>query len=181
MSQRQRPRFTGVDTYIDPGGRFTFRFPKGWHQFELEDDREGVLFAPDPAAPRTWFAVWVERLEEHVVAEDYDDLRSGVEEGLAALPAFRLEEERDDLLENLVKFERIFTFDENGVTRKRKLWILYVDIWQIVATFQAENEAEWEHWFAMGNHSFHSFNIPTELWFSVDRDLQGATRERASE
>ena len=85
MTQRPPPRFYGVGTYSDPQGRFTARYPTTWHKFELEDDREGVLFSPEFENPQTWFSVWVSKLDEHVVAEDLEDLKLGVDEGLAQL------------------------------------------------------------------------------------------------
>jgi uncharacterized protein YndB with AHSA1/START domain len=51
-----RPRFIGVDTYCDPHGRFTFRYPTDWHRFELDNGLEGVLFSPEREDPKTFFA-----------------------------------------------------------------------------------------------------------------------------
>ena len=77
MTQRPPPRFYGVGTYIDPIGRFTARYPTTWHQFELEDNREGVLFSPEAENPHTWFSVWVSKLDANVVAEDLEGLDRG--------------------------------------------------------------------------------------------------------
>jgi hypothetical protein len=173
MTQRPPPRFYGVGTYADPLGRFTARYPTTWHQFELEDNREGVLFSPEADNPRTWFSVWVSRLNENVVAEDLEDLKLGVDEGLAQLAECKIELAAEVPLGNLVKFERIFSFREDGVTRKRRMWILYVDTWQMVVTYQGATEEEYEYWLSMGNYSFHHFVIPEALWFATDRDLTG--------
>jgi hypothetical protein len=136
MTQRPPPRFYGVRTYADPLGRFTARSPTTWHQFELEDNREGVLFSPQAENPRTWFSVWVSKLDEHVVAEDLEDLKLGVDEGLSQLADCKIELSTEEPLGNLIKFERIYTFREDDVTRKRRMWILYVDKWQMVVTYQ---------------------------------------------
>jgi hypothetical protein len=72
---------------------------------------------------------------------------------------------------NLVKLERFYTFDENGVTRKRKVWAMYVADWLMVLTYQGENVEEWEHWYAMANQTFFHFVIPPELFYATDRDL----------
>jgi hypothetical protein len=169
--KREGPWFTSLHQYSDPLGRFTVRVPGDWTEFELTEDREGKMFSPQDDEPTTYFAVWVTQLGEHIVAEDLDALREGVEAGLAQLDGITIEESRDDLLSNLVKFERIYTFDDNGVVRKRRVWMLYVDTWTFVVVFQGETPEEYHYWLPMGNYSFSTFNIPHELWFASDRDL----------
>jgi hypothetical protein len=176
MTKRPPPRYYGVRTYRDPKGRFSFHYPNTWHEFELSDDREGVLVSPENEDPQTWFSVWVSRLDINVVAEDLEDLRVGVDEGLAALPECQIETASEESLGNLVKFERIFTFQESGVTRKRKMWMLYVDTWLMVVTYQGANEEEYAYWLPMGNYAFFRFDIPEALWFATDRDLTGLLR-----
>lgn len=177
MTERQRPRFRGVKLYKDPLGRFSFRYPSDWNQFELDEGRDGVLLSPQADNPQTWFSVWTSPLEETAVADDLEELRVGVQEGLAQLTNSQIEYEADDAISNLLKFERIFTFEENGTTRKRKLWILYVAKWLIVVTWQGETVEEYHHWFAMGNYCFATFNLVEELWFATDRDLQGQLKQ----
>ncbi len=175
MTTRPRPRFTGVRTHIDPIGRFTFRYPTGWHQFELEEEREGVMYAPEASNPLTFFAVWATKLETSIVMEDADDLREGIEQGFTQLPEFTVVSSSEATYGNLLKFERIFTFRDDQVIRKRKLWILYVDVWQLVVTFQGETPEEYDHWLPMGNYCLSTFNVPAELWFATDRDLNRPT------
>ncbi|WP_020575950.1 PsbP-related protein [Actinopolymorpha alba] len=167
-----RPRFTGVSTYQDSLGRFSFRFPSDWQQFDLAEDLEGVMFSPEADDPQTYFAVWVSKLDDQVVAEDLDTLREGTEAGLEQLANCEVEARKDDLLGNLVKLERIYTFDEGGVTRKRRVWTLYVDTWRIVLVWQGSTPQEYAYWLPMGNYSFATFEIPEALWFATDRDLQ---------
>jgi hypothetical protein len=184
MAEQQFPpaRFYGVRTYIDPHDRFRFRYPTGWHEYPLDDNRDGIMYSPEAENPTTWFTVWSSRLEEAVVAEDFDDLRAGVAEGLALLPECHVESASDQVLENLIKFERIYTFRDGDATRKRKVWLLYVDRWLIVLTWQGGSLAAYDHWFPMGNYSFNSFTLPEALWFAVDRDLSGTptTSQRAT-
>jgi hypothetical protein len=170
-TKRPGPKFTGVDTYQDRLGRFFFRYPMDWHQFQLQDGRDGVLFSPQAENPTTWFAVWVEDLKEHVVAEDLQVVRQGVDKGLSELPGVQIESATDSTLGNLLKFERIYTFQDGEATRKWKQWLLYVDHWLMVVTFQGESPEEWEYWLPMGNYSFAFFNFPQALWFAVDREL----------
>ena len=178
MAEQQFPpaRFYGVRTYTEPNNRYSFRYPTGWHEFALEDGREGVMFSPEAENPTTWFSVWSQQLPESIVAEDLDDLREGVDEGLASLPECNVEHATDQALENLIKFERIYTFREGEATRKRKVWLLYVDTWLIVATWQGGSEAAYKHWAGMGSYSFTTFTLPQELWFAVDRNLSGTQK-----
>ena len=176
MATRQPPQFRGVSTYQDPLGRFSFRYPTDWQQFDLEG-REGVMFAPNADDLQTSFTAWVTPLEHAVVAEDLEHLRAGVSEGLAKLADCKVDSASDVVLGNLIKFERVFTFRDDGALRKRKLWLLYVDKWLIVLTWQGSSEEEYEYWLAMANYSFATFNLPEALWFAIDRDLVGHTPE----
>ena len=55
--------------------------------------------------------------------------------------------------------------------RKRKQWLLYVDRWLLCLTWQGASAPAYEHWFAMANQSFLTFEIPQALWFFTDREL----------
>lgn len=143
--------------------------------------REGFGFAPDPADPHTSFSVWVSPLGESVVAEDLDVLRAGAETGLEALDDCRVERAADDVLSNLVKFERIYTFREGGTVRKRKQWLLYVDTWLMCLTWQGSSPEAYHYWYSMANHSFQGFELPQALWFATDRDLVGWSRAGATD
>jgi hypothetical protein len=134
-------------------------------------DREGVMFSPPVGDPYTSFSAWVSKLDESIVAEDLDDLRAGVNEGLTELPECQVEAGSESVLSNLIKFERVFTFREDGATRKRKVWLLYVDTWLIVLTWQGSSPDEYAYWLPMANYSFATFNLPEALWFATDRDL----------
>jgi len=177
MSHREPPRFTGVRTYQDPLGRFSLRFPTDWLRFDLQD-REGVRYAPRADDPDTWFTVWISPLEEHVVAEDLEILREGVAEGLTRFAECTVLESSEVVLGNLIKFERIFTFRDGDALRKRKVWLLYVDTFQIVLTWQGASPEEYEYWLPMANYAFATFNLPEALWFATDRDLVGYSRKQ---
>ncbi len=176
MRERRPAHFIGVRTYQDPKGRFHFRYPTDWAEFELDAAREGIMYVPETEDLHTNFSAWISELADPAVAEDLEDLRQGVADGLVSLNECNVEAESQDALGNLVKFERIFTFREGDDVRRRKLWILYVDKWLIVLTFQGSSLEAYDHWLAMANYSFDTFNVPAELWFSVDRDLSGYTR-----
>ena len=171
MEGRERPKFTGVSTYKDAHGRFSFRYPTDWNTFELENDLDGVLLSPQANEPQTWFSIWTQRLDDVVVADDLEELRVATDEALAALPECEVLTANNDALGNLVRIERIYTFRDGDAIRKRKVWMLYVSQWNIVLIFQGETIEEYHHWFAMANYTFNSFNLPEALWFAADRDL----------
>jgi len=145
----------------------------------LDNDREGVLHSPEAENPKTFFSVWISLLEEPAVAEDMEELRQGIDEGLSQLPGCQVEAGKDDALSNLLKFERVYTFEENGATRKRKVWILYVDKWLMVVTWQGSSPEEYKYWYPMANYCFNTFTLPEALWFATDRDLAGSTRQQS--
>ena len=176
MNRPARPQYRGIRTYRDPKGRFLFRYPSDWHQYELSDDRDGVMFSPEPEDPQTWFAVWATRLPDVVVAEDAETLREGVEEGLARLADLQVEQASDDVLGNLCKFERVYTFRDGKVIRKRRVWMVYVYKWLFAVMAQGANVEEYHYWFPMLDDCFDSFDLAPTLWFASDRNLAGHLR-----
>ncbi len=200
-AQPEAPRFTGVVIHRDPKGRFTIRYPSDWAVFEIAErpskrrrsarqrpeqgapgaatgpaasvvpSREGIGFAPDPSDPHTVFTIWVSPLQEPVVAEDLDELKAGVDEGLSRLDSCQVEAASETVLGNLIRFERVYTFREGGAVRKRKQWLLYVDRWLMCLTWQGSTIERYRYYFAMANYSFLTFELPEALWFATDREL----------
>lgn len=171
MTNRETPKFTGITTFVDPQGRYSFRYPTDWNVFELADGRDGVLVSPYKDSPQTFFSVWISPLEYPATAEDFDELRAGVDEGLEQLEDCQVLSSFNDHYGDLIKFERLITFREGDKTRKRRFWIMYVNKWLFVVTLQGESIEDYQYWVAMANHSFHSFTLPPELWFLTDRNL----------
>ena len=172
MTGRPPPRFYGVTTFRDPLGRFSFRYPTHWQRSDLEG-KDGIRVSPTAADPDTWITASAEPLEVQVVAEDLESLTKGIAEGLAALPDCVVEEQSEVILGNLIKFDRVFTFNESGNVRKRKFWILYVDKWQIILSWQGSTPDEYEYWLPMAVYAYNTFELPEALWFATDRDLVG--------
>ena len=104
-----------------------------------------------------------------------------MDEGLRALPGCAVVSGSERVLGNLLRFERIYTFRDDApgaaapgappAERKRKQWLLYVDRWLLCLTWQGASAPAYEHWFAMANQSFLTFEIPQALWFFTDREL----------
>ncbi len=177
MPERPPPRYVGVRTYQDRLGRYSFRYPTGWQELDLED-RDGARFSPNPDDPETSFTGWAIELEQAVVAADLEVLRAGVNEGIAQLADCHVEAEVDTVIGNLIRFERELTFRDGDAIRKRKFWMLYVDKWLIMLTWQGSSEEEFNYWLPMANYSFATFQLPSALWFATDPDVNkrpGAT------
>jgi hypothetical protein len=151
-------------------GRYLFRYPSDWHQHELADGRDGILCSPEAENPQTWFAVWATPLQDIVTADDLPILREGVDEGLYQLSGFRLDSAAERLFGNLIRIERIYTFQENGSTRQRKAWLFYVYKWAFTLVAQGETPEEYEHWSMMLNDCFDEFDLAPTLWFASDPD-----------
>lgn len=177
MTTRQPPRFYGIQTFTDPHGRFRMRYPSTWEQFDLEGV-DGAMYRPNAQDNETWLSVWAKGLEHSVVAEDLEELHQGVEEGLAQLVDCQVTATADVVLSNMIKFEREFTFRDGDVPRKRKFWMLYVDKWLIVITYQGSSPEEYDYWLAMANYSYATFYLPEALWFATDRDLASQLRQQ---
>lgn len=170
----ERPRFTGTTVHEDELGRYEFRYPWDWTKSELEDDRDGVIMLPVEDDPATYFAVWVNEMELEVVADDLPDLREGFEAGLQQLGDCSIEKCDDQNYNNIVKLERIHTFTQDGVSRKRRVWALYADRWQFLVVYQGSSVEEFEYWLPMGNYCFSTFKLPQELWYATDPELTKA-------
>jgi hypothetical protein len=138
----------------------------------LADDRDGIMCSPEADNPQTWFAVWATQLQDRVVAEDLVTLREGVDEGLYQLPHLRLESSSEKLFGNLVRFERVYTFQENSATRQRKVWMLYVYKWAFALIAQGATPEEYEHWSIMLQDCIDAFDLAPALWFASDPDME---------
>ena len=172
MTDRERPRYRGLRTFRDPMGRYQFRYPTGWQLHELADDRDGIMVSPELETPQTWFAVWATPLQERVVAGDLAALQEGVDEGLYQLPGLRLESSSERLFGNLIRFERAYTFRENGATRQRRVWMLYVYKWAFALIAQGATPEEFEYWSVMLQNCMDEFDLAPALWFASDPDME---------
>jgi hypothetical protein len=129
------------------------------------------MYSPHAEDPATWIAAWSVRLPGVVVTEDLHVLREGVEEGLSQLADLTVESASDSTFGNLIRFERIYTYAEDGVVRKRRVWMIYVYKWLIVLMAQGESVQEYDHWRMMLHDFFDSLDLAHELWFASDQAL----------
>ena len=75
----------GFALHEDRAWGFRFRYPADWHRFMLLENRQGVLYAPDPVDFATSFSVEVRDLGTRITRADVKDLRDGFRAALRAL------------------------------------------------------------------------------------------------
>lgn len=167
----ERPQFTGITTYQDPAGRFSFRYPWDWAAQELDEDREGVLLAPEPDDPDTYFAAWPSNLPTSITAEDLDHLKAGFDEGLTTLPDLTVLSAADDTFGNMIRLDRLVTFGNGTTTCQRRVWAIYADRMQLIIIFQGSTTDKYAYWLPMGNYCYATFELPEATWFATDPDL----------
>lgn len=153
------PFFEGLILEQNEAWRYHFWYPKGWHRYDLTGGKTGVLCSPDAQAPTTYFSVETQRLPVAVRPEDVDALRQGIEEGLAALPELRIESTDESSKGARLVFERVFTFQDGGVTRKRRIRLLYIGATLYSLIAQGENGDAYEYWLSMLNYCYRTFEI----------------------
>lgn len=168
---KDTPKYSGIRFYLDPGGRFQLRYPAGWHQYELADQRDGTMFSPQGQDPTTWFAIWSTPLEHAVTAGDLALLREGVEEGLSQLPGLRIVSSSDHQYDSRIRFERVYTFRDGGTVRKRRVWLIYVWRWLFTLVAQGETLEEYAYWCGMLDGFFDHFHVAHELGSAGDDEL----------
>jgi hypothetical protein len=96
-----------------------------------------------------------------------------VDEGLYQLSRVQIESSAEQMLGNLLRFERTYSFAENGATRQRKVWMLYVYKWALALIAQGESPEQYNHWSIMLQDCFDSFDLAPTLWFASDPDNEG--------
>ena len=152
-------KFEGLVLCQDKKWMYFFWYPKGWHRYDLGEGREGVLCSPMDGEPTTFFAVEVWQLPVGVTADDLDTLREGVEEGLASLPGLEIELADESVGSRLITFERVFTFRDGSVTRKRRIRLIYDDNRLYSLMSQGATVEEYERWLPMLNYCHLTFQL----------------------
>lgn len=167
----QAPAFTGITTYQDPSGRFSFRHPWDWTPDGLDEGRDGVLLLPEEGDARTYFAVWAERLPISVTAEDLPELSHAFDDSASSLPDAHVTDRSDETFGNIVRLDRLLTFSDAGSRIQRHVWALYAGDLQVVVIYQASSPRKYEYWLSMGNYCFATFTLPDATWHATDPEL----------
>ena len=155
-----RPAFEGLVLEQNTEQQFYFWYPKGWHRYDLSDGRAGVLCSPCAQDPTTYFSVQVQELPTAVhPQDDLDTLREGIHEGLAQLPGLHVESAEESYSETRITFERVFTFQDRAVTRKRRIRLLYAGARLYSLISQGSTENEYTRYLSMLNYCYLTFQL----------------------
>jgi len=153
----ERPAFRGL--HWQQEAHFSFLRPIDWHEFEWLDEREGVLFGPDPADNATLFTVDVKDIGIKLTSNDLDDLEAGFLDGIAQLPESHIEWRDTWRAGALMGLEAKYTFCEGEATRKRWVRVLYQDTRQIVVTAQGASAEAFHYWLPMFNEQMMTLKV----------------------
>jgi hypothetical protein len=153
------PAFEGLNLEQNEEWRYHFWYPKGWHRYDLTGDKTGVLCSPHAQDPTTYFSVETQRLPVAARPEDVDVLRQGIEEGLASLPGYALESADESTSGARLTFERVFTFQDGSVVRKRRIRLIYVGATLYSLIAQGEDEHTYTYWLSMLNYCYLTFDL----------------------
>ena len=155
----ERPAFEGAILAPDTEWRYYFWYPKGWHRYQLTDGREGILCSPHAQDPTTYFSVHVQKLAAAVEPDDIDVLREGIEEGLSQLPDLNVESAHSSQTTDGIRFERVYTFSDGDVTRKRRIRLIYRGNRLYSLMSQGSTIDEYERWLSMLNYCHLTFRL----------------------
>jgi hypothetical protein len=153
------PAFEGLNLEQNEEWRYHFWYPKGWYRYDLADGKTGVLCSPNAQNPSTYFSVETQRLPVAARPEDVDVLRQGIEEGLSSLPGFSLESAEESSSGARLTFERVFTFQDGDVVRKRRIRLVYVGATLYSLIAQGEDEHAYTYWLSMLNYCYRTFDL----------------------
>ncbi len=157
MTEPARPAFTALVVYRNPEYRFSFLYPEGWHERELETDGlTGVIYAPRPDDTDTNFSVEVREIGVEVAEDDLPELLAGALEGFRALPGVEITHEESYAIGTLIGLEIHAAYREGEARRVRWLRLLYRGTRQfrMIAQGEAGDFAYWEPMLAQMMRTF---------------------------
>jgi hypothetical protein len=156
------PVFTGLVVHRDLKYRYSFLFPEGWYDYELESDGgRGRIFTPYQDDVVTSFSVEARDLGTKLTEEDLPTLREGLERGLLSLADLAIEKKEDYAIGDLIGFEYWFTFrdTESDTIRKRWLRLAYQGQIQVRLIAQGADPERFDYWLPMFNQAMRTFQF----------------------
>jgi hypothetical protein len=162
-----RPSFTGLLVARDLAYHYSFLYPDGWHQLELETEGgTGLIVTPMPDDTANSFSVEARDLGMTPTAEDLPTLREGFAAGLRNLPGAVVEMRDDFAIGTLLGVEAVLTYREGETTRKRWVRLLYQGSTQVRLIAQGATTAEYEYWLPMLTQAMRTFQF-ADWWAEV--------------
>jgi len=153
------PAFKGLVLHEDRRRQYHFWYPKGWIEHTLTGNRTGVLCSPTEEDLATFFSAEVMVLQASAQADDLPVLLEGVQEGLGQLPGLVVELAEESADGTQVTIERVYTFDDHGTTRKRRIRLIYKGDTLYSLMSQGATVEEYTYWLPMLNYCHLTFRL----------------------
>jgi hypothetical protein len=147
--KRSGPVYKGMIKHVDVEAGYALWLPNDWHQIDMVDGHDGVIFTPYPNDINTCIATEKRILEDAVVDDDIPTLRKAFHEAVRNMPDVEIEKTDEAITETLKIFDAVFTFTEDGQRRKRWVRNVYWGEAQLIIIAQGSSPEEYEHWLPM--------------------------------
>jgi hypothetical protein len=148
---------------------YSFFVPMDWHRFVWPDDRQGVIYGPDVNDPLTSFSVDLKDLGMRVATDDLEVLSEGFFGAIGQLSDVALESHKQKISGQVLELEAIYTFCDQGTTRKCWKRVFYHVTRQITMTAQGATTDKYDYWLpiffeAMMTANVHSQKPAIDFW-----------------
>jgi hypothetical protein len=147
--KRSGPKYKGMIKHVDIDAGYALWLPSDWTKIDMVDGHDGVIFTPYPDDINTCIAAEKRILEDAVTDEDIPVLRQAFHEAVRAMPEVEVEKFDEAMTATLKIFDAVFSYNENGTTRKRWVRNVYWGEAQLIIIAQGATPEEYEHWLPM--------------------------------
>lgn len=138
---------------------YSFYVPIDWQRVEREDNKQGIIYLPDPNDPHTYFAVQVDDLGTHIAQSDVPDLMTGLLDGISHRAESHVDFHDQHSVGKLVTLEAKYSFREADERRKRWVRILYHESRQVTFIAQGKTEQDYQYWLPMFNEAMMTLKV----------------------
>jgi hypothetical protein len=164
---RKPALFTGVATYTDPRGRYTFRYPSDWIAV-TNASGDGVAFVPNAGDPNTVLISHATEIPHAVGSRDLAILGRQVDAELGRLPNAVIREPNDEAVGEALRLERVVSFRDGAATRERKVRVLIAGSWQLELIWQGATVDDYDYYLPQANYALTWFTLAPSLWSAFD-------------
>lgn len=147
QQQKKYPAIQGLSWHRDQ--YYSFYTPIDWHPFAWTDDRQGMIYGPDPNDPATVFAVALKDLGTNITPDDLDVLAETYLEMIKQLPDVHIESYEQKVSGEMLELEAKYTFSESGDTRQCWSRVFYHHTRQITMMAQGATPEKYAYWLPM--------------------------------
>jgi hypothetical protein len=164
---RRPARFTGITTYVDPRGRYTFRYPSDWPAI-ANAEGDGAAFVPNAGDPDTVLISHASELSRPVDSRDLVMLSRQVDAEVGRLPDAVIRERNDEAIGEVLRLERVVSFRDGATGRERKIRVLFAGSWQLELSWQGATTDDYDYYLPQANYAFTWFTLAPFLWSAFD-------------